>query len=184
MKIFWFLPSNTGKVPVVDDLRGSPLVLGVTLLSLAAFFGWAYFAELDEITRAPGTVISSSRTQVIQSQDGGTLEALLVKEGDTVEAGQLLARLERTRAEATYLETRAKAAGLSATSARLRAEVFGGQPKFPSEIADYPEFRSNQLALFKKRKDGLIKISCKNRDVPGDKTNLCWRAAELLKREL
>jgi adhesin transport system membrane fusion protein len=92
---------------------------------------------------------------VIQSQDGGTLEALLVKEGDTVEAGQLLARLERTRTQATFLETRAKAAGLSATSARLRAEVFGGQPQFPPEIANYPEFRSNQLALFTKRKEAL-----------------------------
>jgi len=37
--------------------------------------------------------------------------------------------------------------------------------------------------IFKKREDGLIKISCKHPDVPGDKTNLCWRAAELLKRE-
>ncbi len=38
--------------------------------------------------------------------------------------------------------------------------------------------------IFKKRQDGLIKIRCKNPDVPSDKTNLCWRAAELLKREL
>jgi adhesin transport system membrane fusion protein len=155
MKIFWFLHSHSGKTPVVEDLRGSRLVLSVSFLSFAAFFGWAYFAKLDEITRAPGTVISSSRTQVIQSQDGGTLEALLVKEGDTVEAGQTLARLERTRAKATFLETRAKAAGLSATSARLRAEVFGGQPQFPPEIANYPDFRANQLALFKKRQEAL-----------------------------
>jgi adhesin transport system membrane fusion protein len=155
MKIFWFLHSNTGKTPVVEDLRSSRLILGVTFVSFAAFFGWAYFAKLDEITRAPGTVVSSSRTQVIQSQDGGTLEALLVKEGDTVEAGQTLARLQRTRAQATFLETRAKAAGLSATSARLRAEVFGGQPLFPPEIANYPDFRANQLALFKKRKEAL-----------------------------
>jgi adhesin transport system membrane fusion protein len=158
MKIFWFLRSSTSKgvdTSAVDDLRGSRWVLSITFASLAIFFAWAYFAELDEITRAPGTVISSSRTQVIQSQDGGTLEALLVKEGDTVEAGQTLARLQRTRAVATFLETRAKAAGLSATSARLRAEVFGGKPDFPPEIANYPEFRSNQLALFKKRQEAL-----------------------------
>lgn len=72
---------------------------------------------------------------------------MLVKEGDTVEAGQLLARLERTRAQATFLETRAKAAGLLATSARLRAEVLGGQPQFPLEMANYPDFRANQLDL-------------------------------------
>jgi 4-diphosphocytidyl-2-C-methyl-D-erythritol kinase len=38
--------------------------------------------------------------------------------------------------------------------------------------------------IFKNRKDGLIKIKCDSRQVPGDKTNLCWRAAELLKQEL
>jgi adhesin transport system membrane fusion protein len=161
MKIFWFLHGNANananayNTGVGDDLRGSRLVLGATFICFAVFFTWAYFATLDEITRAPGTVISSSRTQVIQSQDGGTLEALLVKEGDTVEAGQLLARLERTRAQATFLETRAKAAGLSATSARLRAEVFGGQPQFAAETANYPDFRANQLALFAKRQDAL-----------------------------
>lgn len=158
MKIFWFLRSNTskgGNTPAVEDLRGSRWVLGMTFISLAIFFAWAYFAELDEITRAPGTVISSSRTQVIQSQDGGMIEALLVKEGDTVEVGQTLVRLQSTRAAAIFLETRAKAAGLSATAARLRAEVFGGKPDFPPEIANYPEFRSNQLALFKKRQEAL-----------------------------
>ena len=169
MKIFWFLrggdSTNTHSNSrankhangafLADDLRSSRLVLGTTFVAVATFLVWAYFAELDEITRAPGTVISSSRSQIIQSQDGGTLEALLVKEGDTVQAGQVLARLERTRAEAIFLETRAKQAGLAATAARLRAEVFGGQPKFASEIAKYPEFQANQLALFKKRQSAL-----------------------------
>jgi adhesin transport system membrane fusion protein len=155
MKILWFLRSNTGKSPSVDDLRSSRMILGVTFISVASFFTWAHYAELDEITRAPGTVISLSRTQIIQSQDGGTLEALLVKEGDTVKAGQILARLERTRTEATFLETRAKLAGLTATAARLRAEVFGGEPKFPPELARYPEFRANQLALFQKRQGAV-----------------------------
>jgi adhesin transport system membrane fusion protein len=155
MKIFWFLKGHQGKVPTPDDLGPSRLVLAVTFIGLSIFVTWAYFAKIDEVTRAPGTVISSSRTQVIQSQDGGTLEALMVKEGDTVEAGQKLATLQRARAEAIYLETRARAVGLSATAARLRAEVFGGQPQFSAEIKNYPEYRANQLALFKKRQDAL-----------------------------
>ena len=155
MKIFWFLRGTKSKASAVDDLRSSRLIIGTTFVTLSCFFGWAYFAELEEITRAPGTVISLSRTQIIQSQDGGTLEALLVKEGDTVVAGQTLARLERTRTEAGFLEARAKLAGLTATAARLRAEVFGGQPQFPPEIAKYPDFRANQLALFKKRQEAV-----------------------------
>ena len=155
MKIFWFLQGHRGKPTVPDDLGVSRILLAGTFVTLLSFLAWAYFAKLDEVTRSPGTVISSSRTQVIQSQDGGILEALLVKEGDTVKAGQLLASLQRARAEATYLETRAKAVGLSATAARLRAEVFGGQPQFPEEIRNYPDYRANQMALFKKRQDAL-----------------------------
>ena len=155
MKIFWFLQSHSGKPSPTDELGASRLLLAVTFVSLTIFGTWAYFAKLDEVTRAPGTVISSSRTQVIQSQDGGILEALLVKEGDTVKAGQKLAIWQRARAEATYLETRAKAVGLSATAARLRAEVFGGKPKFPADVKNYPDYRDNQMALFKKRQGAL-----------------------------
>lgn len=158
MNIFWFLRSNRQRK--VDDhstasLAGSRIILWMTFFSLAVFVAWAYFAELDQVTRAPGYVIASSRTQVIQSQDGGTLEELLVKEGDQVRAGQVLARIERTRAESAYLEMRAKAAGLAASAARLRAEVFGGQPKFTKDADAYPEFRANQMDLFKKRRAAL-----------------------------
>jgi adhesin transport system membrane fusion protein len=127
----------------------------VSTLAVVCAATWAYFAELDQITRAPGSVIASSRTQMIQSQEGGTLELLKVQEGDVVEAGQVLAQLERTRTESAYLETRAKAAGLAATRARLQAEVFGGTPQFPAELKDYPEFRDNQLTLLNKRKAAL-----------------------------
>ncbi len=158
MKMFWFMGSGK-KTSQGSDLlehqRDSRLILWTSFLTIGVFIAWAYFAELDQITRASGSVISSSRTQIIQSQDGGTLQELLVKEGDIVNAGQLLARLERTRSEAAYLETRAKAVGFAATLARLRAEVYGGQPKFPEEVKDYPDFKANQLALLAKRRDSL-----------------------------
>jgi adhesin transport system membrane fusion protein len=159
MTIFWFL--NTRHKAGDEDsalsaqLRSSRLLMWSTFATVIAFIGWAYFAELDQITRASGAVIASSRTQVIQSQDGGALESLLVKEGDVVEAGQPLARFERTRAESAYLETRARAAGLAAAAARLRAEMFGGEPRFPAELTAYPEFRDNQRALLAKRRAAL-----------------------------
>lgn len=126
-----------------------------TVTSVAVFLSWAWVAEIDQVTRAAGSVIASSRTQVIQSQEGGTLDELLVREGDIVERGQLLARLDKTRAEAAYLETRARAAGLAASVARLQAEVFSTYPNFPPEVVDYPQFRENQLALLAKRRDAI-----------------------------
>ncbi len=159
MNILWFLRSSSDKsadtAQLQKSLTASRAILWVSFLAVAVFVAWAYFAELDQITRAPGSVIASSRTQIIQSQEGGTLENLKVKEGDIVEAGQVLAELERTRNLAAYLETRAKAAALAATMARLQAEVFGGQPRFPRELGDYPDFRQNQLTLLSKRRAAL-----------------------------
>ncbi len=158
MKIFWFLESGEpgrDRRALSRDLRRSRLTLWTTAFALIVFLVWADFAVIDQITRAPGQVIASQRSQVIQSQDGGTIEQLLVKDGDTVDRGQVLVRLEKARSEASYLEARAKSAGLTATVARLRAEVFGGEPVFPPMLANYPQFRDNQLVLFRKRKSAI-----------------------------
>lgn len=159
MKILWFLKSNlkkdAGATELEGELHGFRRTTWLTLIGLVVFLVWASFASLDEITRAPGSVIASSRTQVIQSQDGGVIESILVKEGDVVEADQVLAQIERTRAETSFLEARARAVGLAATAARLRAEIFGGQPKWPEGIRDYPDFKGNQQALFNKRQSAI-----------------------------
>jgi adhesin transport system membrane fusion protein len=120
-------------------------------LAIAGFLFWANWAELDQITRASGQVIASSRNQVIQAPDGGVLAALPVREGAEVKRGELLVRFEKARTEAGYLESAAKAAALKATVGRLNAEIFGGTPSFPPELGKYPEFRATQLALFSKR---------------------------------
>jgi adhesin transport system membrane fusion protein len=78
-----------------------------------------------------------------------------VKEGDVVEAGQLLVKLDRTKAETAYLEARAKAAGLGATVARLHAEIGDRDPVFKPELKHYPEFRENQLLLLRKRRSAI-----------------------------
>jgi len=137
------------------DINDQRSILFFAAIVLAAFVIWAFFAELDEVTRAPGHVMASSRTQVIQSQDGGILEELLVAEGDRVVAGQLLAKIDKTRAEAAFLETRAQVAALSARTSRLEAELFETKPKYDSITNAYPEFISNQNKLIKVRQKAL-----------------------------
>ena len=127
---------------------GSVLVVGL-------FIAWAFFAQIDQITRAQGQIIPSSRTQIIQAPDGGVIEELRVREGAEVNRGDLLVRFDQTKAEASYREAEFKVAGLSATVARLRSEVFGGEPIFKKETLKFPEFRQNQLDLLFKRRDGL-----------------------------
>jgi adhesin transport system membrane fusion protein len=130
---------------------GTRVLIWGSALTVAGFLAWANWAELDQITRASGQVIASSRNQVIQAPDGGVLARLPVREGAQVKRGETLASFDKIRTEAGYLESAAKAAGLRATVARLQAEIFGGEPKFPPELAQYPEFRATQLALFAKR---------------------------------
>lgn len=130
----------------------SRVLVWSSALTLGAFVAWANWAELDQITRANGQVIASSRNQVIQASDGGVLAALPVREGAQVRKGDVLARFDRTRTEASYLESAAKAAALRAAVVRLTAEILDQPPEFPPELDAYPEFKATQLALFHKRR--------------------------------
>lgn len=148
-------PLSKKRSSIEQEGQRPHLVLWVALLALIVFTGWAAMADIDQVTRAPGQVIASSRTQIIQSSDGGVVEELLVKEGDQVSKGQLLVKLDTTKAEAAYLEIRAKATALRAAKARMDAEILGGAPVFPKEVAEYPQFRDNQLLLLRKRRQAI-----------------------------
>jgi len=138
-----------------DTDKQSRVVVWVSLLALVCFLIWAAQAELEQVTRAPGQIIASGRTQIIQASDGGVLQALRVNEGDTVERGQLLALLDSQKLQAAFQETRARELALRATVARLQAELIGGEPNFAPEIAGYPQFKTNQLALLHKRRASI-----------------------------
>lgn len=160
MKFFWFFqrsPRAAGQRQGAASVRiaGLRAVVWLSFLVLASFGLWAHWAKLDQVTRASGAVIPSSRTQIIQSQDGGTIESLMVNEGALVEAGQVLMRFEKTRSEASYLEARAKYAALMATVARLQAEVYDRPIQYPKELDAYTEFRSMQSDLYQKRRAAL-----------------------------
>lgn len=139
----------------LESTGGLRLSIWGSVIALGLFTAWASVAEIDQLTRGQGQIIASSRTQIIQAPDGGVIEELLVREGAEVQRGELLARLERTKAEAAYRETHAKVGALAATLARVQAEIFGGEPRFGPETEDYPEFRRNQSALLRKRRDAI-----------------------------
>lgn len=160
MNFFWFFrgrktASNQHLPAQMVRFGNLSAIVWIVFAVLLTFGVWAYWAKLDQITRAPGAVIASSKTQIIQSQEGGTINDLLVKEGDTVEADQILLKFERTRFETSYLEARAKAAGLMATVARLQAEMLGTKLEFPPELNKYPEFKKSQAMLFNKRQSAI-----------------------------
>jgi len=121
--------------------RLSAGLIGSIVILVLGFVIWAMYFRIDEVARAHGEVIASSRVQIIQTVDGGVLSELGVKEGDHVKAGQILARL----------------VGLRARIARLRAESTGqSAPRFPSDPD--PALREQadiERALFLQRRQSL-----------------------------
>ncbi|MFT5720789.1 MAG: adhesin transport system membrane fusion protein [Motiliproteus sp.] len=143
------------RLETYHERRLSPLLL-VLLLGMGAFVYWASHFMIDEVARASGEVITSSRVQVIQAVDGGVLSSLDVREGDRVEQGQVLATLDDTRFEAMVNEIVARLSALKAKEVRLRAEITQAQAlDFPEDLLQFPDLIEVETALFQLRRDGL-----------------------------
>lgn len=131
------------------------IIIWGALLGILVLIVWAYFAQIDQVTRASGTVIASARTQDIQAAEGGVLTDILVKEGEEVEKGQLLVRLEEERAQAAVANSGSKIAALKAKIARLEAEIFERPLVFPEGIKNYSEYIENQTQLYNRRRQAI-----------------------------
>ena len=84
------------------------MLLAAVILLLITGVTWAHFAILDEVKRGQGRVVPSRQMQVLQSLEGGLIEEIAVREGDTVQKGQVLARINSTKFSADLGEVRAK----------------------------------------------------------------------------
>ncbi|WP_310450764.1 HlyD family type I secretion periplasmic adaptor subunit [Sulfuritalea sp.] len=107
-----------------EPLRARVLVRTI-LIALALFVMWTAVALVDEITKADGKVIPSSQIQILQSLDGGIVVEINVTEGQVVDAGQILLRVDPTRFESSVRENRSQYLALTAKAARLRALAEG-----------------------------------------------------------
>ena len=103
--------------------RTSRMLLAAVLLLLITGTTWAHFAILDEVKRGEGRVIPSRQMQVVQSLEGGLVEKILVQEGDTVQKGQVLARIDNTKFSADLGEVRAKREAAANSLKLLSREV-------------------------------------------------------------
>ncbi|WP_439291408.1 HlyD family type I secretion periplasmic adaptor subunit [Lonepinella koalarum] len=122
-------------------------VLGVV------FLVWSYNSPLEEVTRGQGSVIPSSRDQIVQSLDPGIISEMKVKEGEIVEKGQVLLSLDDTRSLAILREIDAKIHTLQATIARLQAEAYDRPLVFP-EGTDQ-ELIDSETAAYQTRRRAL-----------------------------
>ncbi|MFM7120581.1 MAG: HlyD family type I secretion periplasmic adaptor subunit [Gammaproteobacteria bacterium] len=131
-----------------DPLRARRLLhaTGITLIILII---WAALARIDEVTRGEDKVVPSRQLQVIQSLDGGLVSEIRVREGQIVEAGDVLVRLDATRFESTLRENRAQRLALIAKTARLAAITEGIPFVLPPEVvAEAPDIAANEQSLY------------------------------------
>jgi len=126
------------------------------LLTVVALLVWSYFAAIDEVTRGSGRVIPSSQLQRVQTFDGGVVQEILVREGQVVETGQVLMRIDPTRFVSSFRENRAQALSLEARAERLRA-LITDTPFDPSENlrAEAPGIVAQEREVYESRREEL-----------------------------
>ena len=126
-----------------DPKRDIRVGAAIVFLFFVVLMGWAAFAPLDAGARAPGVVAVSGNRQSVQHREGGVVTAIHVREGQMVEAGQLLVEMAAPDVRATERALTSDYLILLAQRARLMAES-RGQTSFaqPAEFADLrPEDR-------------------------------------------
>ena len=134
----------------------SHLILWVTVFFFATAITWAYYSTLDEVTRGSGRVIPSHHVQVVQNLEGGIVAEILIKEGDQVNKGQVLLRIDDTRFASSYRESQVTSATLQAKIARLTAESQGKSFKLPRNLTSaQTEPFGNEQALAQSRQQEL-----------------------------
>lgn len=155
---------NAVSLGLRDDVRYTRATRVVVVLGIFSFifFLWSYTGEIAEVTRGTGIVIPSQKEQVIQSLDGGILEQINVREGDVVQAGQVVAKLDTVRTMSSIEESQARYHAALASSVRLKAEIDNRSANeliFPDELHDYPDLLSREKMLFINKRRKLAELT-------------------------
>ena len=143
---------------IENEMRGPSMVVWLSAATVIVFLVWAFFAWVDEIVRAEGSMISSSRPQIIQNLEGGILADLRVGEGDIVEAGQVLAKLHNTQFQSAVDDLQDQISGFEIRRLRLEAEMEGGYAfDVPPEWrARTPDIVASEAALLQARQSDYV----------------------------
>jgi adhesin transport system membrane fusion protein len=141
---------------LLGQRSGTPvrMLLLIAVIVVSALI-WAAWARVEEITQASARVIPKSREQVIQSLEGGLLAELKVNEGDIVERGQILLKIDPKRAGALYRESYVKVTALKAMLARLQAEAYERALVFPADVRMHPDIMEQERSAFAARRAAL-----------------------------
>ena len=152
---------SSGNIVKTDDTPHIRLGWWIVIAGFGGFLLWAFFAPLDKGVPLSGTVTVSSNRKAVQHQTGGTIEKILVKEGETVSAGQVLVEMNDVQVKTQAEITRGQLYSARAVEARLIAERDdASEITFPPSLLAAEDSRiinnlSLQRQLFSSRKFSL-----------------------------
>ncbi|BDM20369.1 MULTISPECIES: HlyD family type I secretion periplasmic adaptor subunit [Pseudomonas] len=159
-------------------IEDAPRVVRLTIWGVIAFFlfliVWASFAPIDEVTRGEGKAIPSSKVQKVQNLEGGIVAEIFAKEGEVVEVGQPLLRLDETRFISNKGETEAERVAMALRVERLSAEVDDTPLKIDDKLREAaPSQAASEESLYASRRQQL------NDEVNGLQQQLVQKQQEL-----
>ncbi len=137
--------------------RGASLLLWFAALFIVLALAWANWAELDEIARGDGEIIPSHQLQVVQNLEGGIVSEILVREGQLVERGEVLLKIEDKRFASSFRENQVRELELRARAVRLTAEANDEPFSMPDDFGnEHRNLIEQELSLFESRQKELV----------------------------
>jgi membrane fusion protein, adhesin transport system len=133
---------------------GSSMILLIVLLLIIASVAWANYAEIDNVTRGEGRVVSSVQNQVVQASEGGVILRRYVSENTHVEAGDLLFEIDPIDASSELNQMKRRMSSLDIKEMRLRAEIKSASSFFVNNelVASSPSVALSEESLFAARR--------------------------------
>jgi HlyD family secretion protein/adhesin transport system membrane fusion protein len=125
------------------------LAMFVTCAAITLLIAWAALTRVQEVAVTQGTVTPASRIQDLQHLEGGIVQQIMVQDGQMVEAGQPLIRLQPAQATSELEQMRARQAGLTLKVERLRAFVENRQPDFSMVGKGYEALAQDQINILR-----------------------------------
>ena len=133
--------------------KGGRAILWVVMALLVLFMVWAYYSEIEQVTRGDGKVVPSTQIQVVQNLEGGILSEIMIDVGQLVKKGQLLLRIDETRFSSSFKQNRVKYLASKSKAARLEAESNGSNFEVPQEVInEKPQIGVREKELFESRR--------------------------------
>ena len=145
--------------PVILEEVGPPRIVRALLLLLSltvfGFIGWSAVTQLKETTKASGEVVPSGSVMAIQHLEGGIIREIFVRDGNVVNAGDTLVRLDATASLAQLEEMKARSVSLEIRHERLLAFAEAREPDFSKTPERYIALADGERGILRQQKDAL-----------------------------